>query len=254
MTVGIQGEEHMLELAGGMIDVHSHIIPKADDGSRYLGETRSMLKEVYAQGFRGVIATPHFIHRHNRMDVSQIREGFKKVAAIAKEIDPGFVIYPGEEIFYFDGIVDALASGRALTLGETRYVLVEFSTGIPYKDIFQAVRRLTLARYIPVLAHIERYQCLRKKGCVEELIQIGAYMQMNFGSLVGFRHPADRMWCRNMIEDGKIHLLGTDMHRLDYRPPDTKGAVQWLQKKAGQECLERLTRYQPAKLLAGEVI
>lgn len=244
----------MLELAGGMVDVHSHIIPKADDGSRYLGETRSMLKAAYEQGFRGVIATPHFIHRHNRMDASQIREGLKKVETIAAEIDPDFKIYPGEEIYYFDGVVDALASGRALTLADTRYVLVEFSTSIAYKDIFQAVRRLTLARYIPVLAHIERYQCLRKKGCVEELIQVGAYMQMNFGSLSGLKHLPDRMWCRKMIQDGKIHLLGTDMHRLDYRPPDTAGAVEWIRKKAGQECLERLTCYQPAKLLAGELI
>ena len=46
----------MLQPVNGIIDVHAHIIPKADDGSRYLGETRFMLKEAYAQGIRSVIA------------------------------------------------------------------------------------------------------------------------------------------------------------------------------------------------------
>lgn len=243
-----------MELARGMIDIHSHIIPKADDGSRYLGETKSMLREAYDQGFRRVIATPHYRCRHNRMTKPQILEGLKKVQEIAKEIDPEFIIDPGEELYYSDEIVDALVSGRALTLGGTRYVLVEFSPAIIYKDIFQAVRRLSLSRYIPVLAHIERYQCLRKKGHIDELIQMGAYMQMNFSSLADFKHLSNQLWCRKMVQDGKIHLLGTDMHRLDYRPPDTRAAVRWVEHKVGHECLERLTSYQPAKLLAGELI
>lgn len=247
-------EESNVGLAGGMIDIHSHIIPKADDGSRYLGETKSMLKEAHDQGFRRVIATPHYRCRHNRMTKSQILEGLRKVQEIAREIDPAFRVESGAELFYSDEIVDALASGRALTLGDTRYVLIEFSPAIVYQDIFQAVRRLSLLRYIPVLAHIERYQCLRKKGYMDELIQMGAYMQMNFSSLADFKHPSNQLWCRKMVRDGKIHLLGTDMHRLDYRPPDTRAAVRWVEHKVGRECLERLTIDQPAKLLSGELI
>lgn len=241
-------DEHKTRL----IDVHAHILPKVDDGSRYYGETRSMLKEAYQQGICKIIATPHYIHKHNKMKAPQILETVEKVRTLAKEIAPDLEIYPGEELFYYDGIVDALSAGRALTLAGTRYILVEFSTSIPYSDVFQAVRRMTLARYLPVLAHIERYQCLRRSGCVEELIQMGAYMQMNYSSLSGMRHLADRTWCRKMVQDGKIHLLGTDMHRLDHRPPDITKAVEWIEKKAGQECLERLACYHPSKLLAGE--
>ena len=40
----------------GIIDVYSHIIPKADDSSRYMGETLELLKAVYRQGVRGAIS------------------------------------------------------------------------------------------------------------------------------------------------------------------------------------------------------
>ena len=238
----------------GIIDVHAHIIPKADDGSRYLGETRFMLKEAYEQGIRSVIATPHYIRGHNRMDVRQILDTLEKVKKTAGEIADDLEIYSGEELFYYDGVEDALLSGRALTLGGTRYVLVEFPTAVSYRDIYQAVRSLTLARYIPVLAHIERFPCLRKAGSLEELTEAGAYMQMNFSSLSGIRHPVDRLWCRRMVKEGKIHFLGSDMHRLDYRPPGIKEAVEWLQKNCGTECFENLTCRQPKKLLRGELL
>lgn len=107
----------MLQPVNGIIDVHAHIIPKADDGSRYLGETRFMLKEAYAQGIRSVIATPHYLHRHNKMSAGQILDALEKVKKMAGEIAPDLTIYSGEELFYHDGIVEALQSGRALSLG-----------------------------------------------------------------------------------------------------------------------------------------
>ena len=73
------GSVSMLQSVNGIIDVHAHIIPKADDGSRYLGETRFMLKEAYAQGIRSVIATPHYLHRHNKMSAGQILDALEKV-------------------------------------------------------------------------------------------------------------------------------------------------------------------------------
>lgn len=111
------GSVSMLQPVNGIIDVHAHIIPKADDGSRYLGETRFMLKEAYAQGIRSVIATPHYLHRHNKMSAGQILDALEKVKKMAGEIAPDLTIYSGEELFYHDGIVEALQSGRALSLG-----------------------------------------------------------------------------------------------------------------------------------------
>lgn len=240
----------MREQAEGILDIHSHILPKADDGSRYFGETAELLRQAYSQGVRGVMATPHYIHRHNRMRAEELRETYEKLKEMTAEALPDLELYLGAELFYFEGAVEALESKRVYTLNGTRYVLVEFPVSISYGELFRAVRNLEQGGYLPVLAHIERYRCLREdKGLVEELIQTGAYMQMNYGSLTGLRHPGERAWCRSMVTEGRIHLLGSDMHRLNYRPPELESAVGWLKRKG---VFARLSVENPGRLLRGE--
>lgn len=236
----------------GIIDVHAHILPGVDDGCRYIGETIELLKLAYEQGVSGVIATPHYVRGHNRADADRLREKMQLLREKAAVALPDMKLYQGQEILYFDGVTEKLASGEILTLGETRYVLVEFMPGVPYNEIFLAVRSLILSGYFPVLAHIERYQCLRKSEAIDELIHAGAYMQMNYRCLSRLKGLSERNWCRKQVLEGRIHLLGTDMHRLDYRPPELAKSLEWLKKRGGEELAEKLTMENPSAILAGD--
>lgn len=237
-----------------IIDIHAHILPQLDDGSRSMDESRLLLQEAYSQGIRKIIATPHYINGHSRAASDAIREYAAKMQEAAQEIAPDFGIFPGQEILYFSGILDALESETVLTLADTKYVLIEFPVNITFGEVFQAVRSLVFARYFPVLAHIERYCCLRQHGRVEELIHAGAWMQMNYQSLENMRHFGERAWCRRMVLDGKIHFLGTDMHRMDYRPPQIRTVLKWMEKKGGRDFLTQLTWGNPVTLLSGELL
>ena len=44
-----------------MIDLHSHILPNIDDGSRNIDETIELIKEAADVGFEGIITTSHFM-------------------------------------------------------------------------------------------------------------------------------------------------------------------------------------------------
>ncbi len=44
----------------GFIDIHSHILPGIDDGSKSWEQTEKMLQMQREQGVAHVIATPHF--------------------------------------------------------------------------------------------------------------------------------------------------------------------------------------------------
>lgn len=57
-----------MDIQHGIIDVHAHVIPGVDDGSRVMRESVSLLKRAAEQGIVGVIATPHYSRRHVLQD------------------------------------------------------------------------------------------------------------------------------------------------------------------------------------------
>ena len=158
----------------GIIDIHTHILPGIDDGSRDWDESRRMLEAAYQQGTRCIIATPHYSRRGLPPQIYELAE---RLSEEAGRIAPDFKTGLGQETYFHEGLVENLKQGKALTLENTRYVLVEFDPQVSYHSLYQAVRKMTMARYIPVIAHVERYFCLREGDGVEELIQCGCRLQ-----------------------------------------------------------------------------
>lgn len=87
-------------------------------------------------------------------------------------------------------------------MADSNYVLVEFMPSVPYSEICTAVRNLSRAGYTPVVAHAERYRCLRKGKRVEELIDLEALIQMNYRSVSGGWHDATARWCKDNLKKG----------------------------------------------------
>ena len=218
------------------IDIHAHILPGVDDGSESWEESLAMARLAYEQGFRCIIATPHHSRRRGT-------EGLRELAAQlqrqVEEILPDMTILLGEELFYYEGLAADLRAGKALTLASSRYALVEFDVEAPFQSIYQAVRKLSLARFIPVIAHVERYFCLREQENLGELMKCDCRLQMNYDSLQGsFLLDRDVRWCRRQVEEGRIHFLGTDMHGIHHRKPDISGSMVWLKKH-----MKKMDRY-----------
>lgn len=141
-----------------------------------------------------------------------------------------FRIYPGQEILYSDEVPDKLKSGQVLTLADSDYVLLEFMPDVRYSYLFGAVRRIIADGYRPVLAHVERYETLREKGRVEELKEMGACIQMNYRGIGGRWYDETARWCHLQLKKQNVHFLGTDMHNIRSRSPDTLKAEIWMQK------------------------
>ena len=110
-----------------MIDFHTHILPRIDDGSRDLGMTEAMLREEGRQGVRLVIATPHFYADEMSID------GFLERRAMAMAETEGVrhkaeetlpAVLAGAEVRYFDGI-GAAKEIAALCVEGTETMLLE---------------------------------------------------------------------------------------------------------------------------------
>lgn len=240
----------------GYYDIHTHILPNVDDGARDIEETRKMLYLAYEEGIRHIVATPHFALDGKNVPVEELQRKFEEVKRMAGEVLPEMTFSLGNELLNSPGMVEALNEGRALTLGGTRYILVEFLPRDSYSGIYSSLRNYIINGYIPIVAHMERYEALLKKySYIRELIQLGVFFQMNTDSLTGGIFQRDAVYHRRLLEEGYIHFLGSDCHRKDRRPPLMKSALRHLRKNFPDGDIETAVLVKnPADMLADKYI
>ena len=229
-----------------IIDVHAHILPGVDDGAANLEESCRLMEKAVSQGVAGIIATPHDTRE---WEPAALRELATEVEKEFQRRCPDFSLYLGQEIFYHEEMPERLKAGELLTMADSRYVLVEFATDVPYGSLYRGIRRLVVAGYLPVLAHLERYDCLRREESLRDLQGSGCLFQMNYASLQGSRFQPDVRWCRRQILAGRIHYLGTDMHRMRYRPPEIDGAMAWAEGHVEETLLREMIWENPMQIL-----
>lgn len=208
----------------GVIDIHAHILPGIDDGSRDRDRNRRLLEESYRQGTRYTIATSHYSRRGLPSSIHGLSERLEEEA---RKTAPDFQIGLGQKTCYHEGLIENLKNGGVLTLDGSQYVLVEFEPQVPYMKTYQAVRKLTMVGYIPIIAHVGRYACLREDSNMSELVQCDYRLQMNFNSLKG-NSTLDKevRWCRKQVMRNRVYCLGTGIHRMDCREPDIEENFQ----------------------------
>ena len=169
-----------------MIDVHSHILPNIDDGSRSIDETFNLIKEAKAAGFDGIICTSHYMENYyetNRPErevwINAIHENLS-----AKDID--MQLYIGNEIYMSDNIIKLLEDGKASTLNDTSYVLFELPMNAEPLNLYDTIYEMQQYKIVPILAHPERYSFVQTDPeLIYDLIEKGVLMQSNYGSIIG---------------------------------------------------------------------
>jgi protein-tyrosine phosphatase len=119
--------------------------------------------------------------------------------------------------------------------------------------MYQAMRTLSDMRYRPILAHVERFGCLKNQmGRIEELIELGIYLQTNAGSVAGGMLDEESRWSKKLLKGEYITFLGSDAHNMSNRNPDMSQAVKWLSKHVEPDYLKRLLYTYPKKMLNNE--
>lgn len=157
-----------------LTDIHCHLLPKVDDGAKDKEEALKLLEMEYAQGVRKIIVTPHYRIEMFETDKEEIEHQYRWLKTAAKQLYDDLELYLGCEYHANSQMLEDLKTHRRETLAGGRYVLVEFSGMDSFAKQRKQVRELTGAGYIPIIAHAERYECLRNDiKNVEELIFLG---------------------------------------------------------------------------------
>lgn len=235
-----------------IFDIHCHILPSVDDGARNEDSTKRMLKIAAKEGTSAIVATPHFACGRSEEKQGEILEKYQMVSAWWKEYSSKKELYLGNELFYGEGIVEALQSGKALTMNGTRYVLVEFPTYVDFLSLKRGVQTLLYAGYIPIIAHIERYENLNKKDKVQELVDMGAYIQVNASAILGKHGFMTKLFVMKLLKESLVHFVATDAHGSRERAPELRECAIYLKKKLGTAKARQILEKHPMQMLKGE--
>lgn len=210
-------------------DIHSHILPGIDDGSKNWEMSLSMVQKAWKRGVGTIVATPHYLPWEKKHNTAYVKQLCRELMLRARQqYDTEIQILPGQEIYFHQDILSGLEKGEILTLAGTRYILIEFDPDTASGQIFSGLKGLRNSGYCPILAHVERYTALRSPEKMQELKDEGIFLQMNYHSLCGSIFDSKTRWCRKCIKEGYIDFMASDMHNDTSRPPVRAEALQWL--------------------------
>ena len=232
------------------IDIHTHVLPGVDHGAKDWDTSLEMFMRSARYGVEAIIATPHHLPWEQNATGKEIRELCKE----AKErlLDKYSIlmdIYPGNEIYYSVDTVEMLEKGEALA--GSRYVLVEFDQEDSYQTLLKAVRDLCYNRYIPIVAHVERYYCMHNMERLLELKEMGALLQVNTSAFQGGLFDERSNMTKRWLKKGIVDFVASDMHDLVERPPMSRERLQWLEKRLYPQYQDKLLFDNAQQILHG---
>lgn len=237
------------------IDIHSHILPGIDDGAGTMEESVQMLKRAAQEGISEIIVTPHFHYRRGHAAPQKVQTVLAELQDVIKKENIKIRLYAGNELYYTHELLEIVKNGEALTMAGTDYVLLEFSAETEKRRIQNAVYDFLSEGYLPIVAHIERYQAFAEnQEFAEELSKMGAYYQVNADSLSGKFGWKMKHFARHMVQSGLVQFVATDAHDLKHRLPVYGKAEEWMRKKIGEFETQQLLVENPKKLLQNQII
>lgn len=223
-------------------DIHSHIIPGVDDGSKDIDETRDMLNTAYQNGITTIIATPH-VRTNRYKNPYNIKEILKDVQKEASLISPDMKILLGNEFYYTEDYVSVLNSGNFYTLNDSPYILVEMSYSDDLRHIRDGLIKIRYEGKIPILAHVERYTNVVKEGlsALSILRDTGALIQVNAFPVLYPKSFKISRFIKAALKYEMVDFIATDTHNNTYRPPKyLKEAYEKIEAKYGQDLADRI--------------
>lgn len=232
-----------------MIDFHSHILPQIDDGSSGMEETVNMLKEAKEAGFNKIISTSHYIEDYYDCNENDRK---KLIEMVTQNID-NIELYLANEIYISNNMIELIKEKKASSINGTRYILFELPMNTKTISAKEMVYRIIEAGYIPVIAHPERYAYVQEKPeYVEELSEMGALFQANYGSIIGLYGNKAKKALKILLKKDLIQFLGSDVHKENHIYTYMPKILKKLRKIISEEKLEELTELNAQKVLNNE--
>jgi len=233
-----------------MIDIHSHILPGIDDGSKSWDMTLEMCRLAIRDGITHIVATPHAdnSYAYSRDRVREV------IAELDAKIGAQLAFSIGCDFHLsYENIEDAITHPNRYTIASKQYLLVELSDyGIP-PQMSDSLFKLQSVGMVPIITHPERNAILqRRPEPVLEWVDAGCLVQVTASAVTGYWGPIARRLAIWLLDHDAVHVLATDAHDDKNRPPILSEARDGVSKRFDADVARALVVDNPAAIVAGQ--
>lgn len=233
-----------------MIDLHCHLLPGIDDGAKSAEISLEMARIAVADGITTAACTPHILPGVYNNSGPAIRTAVAQLRKALARAGIPLVLVTGADVHIAPDLSVALKDGRALTINDSRYLLLEPPHHVAPPRLADHIFGLQAAGYFPILTHPERLSWIEGHyDLIKRLVYSGILMQLTAGSLMGSFGRRPRYWAERMLDDGLCHLLATDAHNTEQRAPRMSDAREVAAQRLGEGEAVNLVLARPQGIL-----
>lgn len=238
-----------------MIDLHCHYLPGIDDGAPDLKTALALLRASVADGIQEIVITPHVYPGRWSNTLASMKKGFDELCEVAADQQIPVRLHLGGEVHLLPDSLLLADQGNAPFLGmwEGNFVmLLEFPDGQIPVGALNAVHYLQHRGITPMIAHPERNKdVMRDHLRMRPFVDAGCLLQLTAASVIGLFGSRAGDAAHRLLDRGWVTAVATDAHNLQHRPPVLTQARADLTRIFGADVAERLTRSNPARIVAG---
>lgn len=234
----------------GLVEVHSHLIPGVDDGSRSVEESVAIARVMVGLGYERLVCTPHVWDDLPHNTTANIQVKVRELQAKLDEAQVGLRLYAGGEVNLAPHLLKVDPASMPTFGGLGKHVLCDTWVYDWESWLTPVIRHLQMGgQRTLILAHPERLGLVQSDpSAVQKFSDLGLLFQGNMYTLVDPAGEMTREVAELMLEQGRYYMLGGDVHRLDSMDKRKRGLERAVSLLGTAEA-GRLLRENPAKLL-----
>lgn len=231
-----------------IIDIHTHVLPGVDDGSKTIEESLEIINYLKSIGIYDIVLTSHYIkgtkYEYNNFSRNNILNELE-----SRLEDKNVNLYLGNEVFLCEEVIELFNNKEITTINNSKYMLVELPLANYLKNFQNILCELNEHGIIPIIAHPERYRFIQNdKTKVRELLEFDTLLQINIDSLIGKYGKKAKKISKWLLKKGLVQFVATDVHHVGNRK-ELEKSYKKLKRIVGKEKYNELTFINPKRVL-----
>lgn len=224
-----------------MVDLHCHLLPGIDDGSKNMAISLRLAREATENGVTHALLTPHHMNGHyvnHKQDIIRLTKEFQKQINVH---NIPLTVFPGQEVRINGQLLDALDEDDILFADTSnRYLMLEFPDDDVTHYTNQMIFDLQQRGITPVIVHPERNtKIMAEPDLIYQLLEKGCLSQITASSYVGTFGKKVESFSRRLIEAGQGYVFASDAHNLPGRKYEMRQAFKKMKREFGQKLVDQ---------------